>query len=65
MRAKENLGTINDKRLLTVGEGAIYTGIGKTSFRRWAEKIGAVKKIGSRVLFDKSVIDRVLDKGEV
>ena len=43
-----------------------YTGLGKTKARTWAESIGAVRKIGTRALFDKQVIDAALDaqKGE-
>ncbi len=62
MRARENFGTISDKRLLTITEGTIYTGIGRSSFRKWADEIGATVKFGSRVLFDKTIIDQKLDK---
>lgn len=53
---------ISQKRMLSVTEAQGYTGLGATYLRKWAEEIGAVKKIGRRVLFDKTVIDDELSK---
>lgn len=53
--------TIHDRRLLSVREGADYAGVGLNTFRAWAEQIGAVRRIGSRVLYDRNVIDAALD----
>lgn len=50
-----------EPRLLSMKELTIYTGLGKTKAREWAESIGAVKKIGTRALYDKQVIDAALD----
>ncbi len=51
------------KRLFSLSEGCIYTGTGRTSFRAFAENIGAVKHFGKRVLFDRKIIDAALDSG--
>ena len=53
--------SISDKRMLNVQEGCFYTGRGKTQFRQWMDEIGATRKFGSKVLFDKKVIDQALD----
>lgn len=62
MRLRESSTRTSDKRLLSLSEGASYTSLGKTTFRKWAEDINAVRHIGSRVLFDRAVIDQALDK---
>ena len=64
LRPKLNIGSISEKRLITIGEGSTYTGLGRTTFRKWAEQIGALRRFGSRVLFDKTIIDRELDREE-
>ena len=48
-------------RLLSIAQLSQYTGLGKTKARIWADEIGAVRKIGTRALFDKQVIDAALD----
>ena len=48
-------------RLLSIAQLSQYTGLGKTKARTWADEIGAVRKIGTRTLFDKQVIDAALD----
>lgn len=48
-------------RLLSISQLSQYTGLGKTKARTWADEIGAVRKIGTRTLFDKQVIDAALD----
>ena len=55
-----------EPRLLSVKELTQYTGLGKTKAREWAESIGAVRKIGTRALYDRQAIDAALDaqKGE-
>ncbi len=52
---------VSSKRMLTTKEAEGYTGLGKLKLREWAESIGAVQKFGTRVLFDKYVIDKALD----
>ena len=48
-------------RLLSIAQLSQYTGLGKTKARTWADEIGAVRKIGTRTLFDRQVIDAALD----
>lgn len=52
----------HEKRLFNISEATAYTGLGSTTFRRWAAEIGAVHKIGTRALYDRAVIDRELDR---
>lgn len=51
-----------EKRLFSLEEGIEYTGLKRTKFRAWAVEIGALVKIGGRALYDKKVIDEVLDQ---
>lgn len=52
------------KRLLSVQEFCRYVGLGKTKGIEWAKSIGAVKHIGSRVLFDRVIIDRAIESNK-
>lgn len=49
------------KRMLSLEECCNYCGLGKNSVRSLMKKIGAVVKIGNRVLYDKKVIDTYFD----
>ena len=53
-------GEIAEKRLLNIEEVCIYTGLGQTNARRYMEEIGATRRFGKRVLFDKHVIDKFI-----
>ena len=53
---------IENKRMLSRKEAETYTGLGKNLCRSWCESIGAVRKIGRRALFDKTIIDQALDQ---
>ena len=55
------MGEISEKRLLNLEEVTIYIGMGKVTSRKYMDEIGAVRKFGKRVLFDKIVIDKALD----
>lgn len=59
---KRNTNDTQSIRLFSVEEGAAYMGIGKTAFRAYAVKIGAVRRIGRRVLYDKHILDSAIDK---
>jgi hypothetical protein len=50
-----------NKRFLNVAELSEYIGLGKTKTREFGAKHGAVRKLGSRTLYDRVVIDKVLD----
>ena len=50
-----------DVRMMNRAEGAAYCGIGITRFTTWARSIGAERRFGNRVVFDRNVIDNALD----
>ena len=54
-------GEIAEKRLLNIEEVCIYTGLGQTSARVHMQEIGAVRRFGRRVLYDKQVIDKAIN----
>ena len=54
-------GTIEETRMLHADQAQRYTGMGRTAFRKWADEIGATRKFGGSVRFDKVVIDKALD----
>lgn len=55
-------GTIAEKRLLNIKEVSAYIGLGTVRAREYMDEIGAVKKFGRRVLFDKTIIDKAIDE---
>lgn len=61
MNKQNVMGNIEDKRLLNIKEVCTYTGIGQTRARQYMDEIGATRRFGKRVLFDKKVIDSALD----
>lgn len=61
IRKIDNDIPMENKRLLSSSEGQAYTSLGKTKFRSWCEEIGAVRKIGRSVRFDRAEIDKHLD----
>lgn len=62
MRSRANTTPINEKRMLSVYEAAQYLGLGLRTTRKYMDEIGATVKLGGRVLFDRTVIDSVLDQ---
>ena len=63
MNAQIVKGLMSDKRLLNADELSVYIGLGRYSARKYAEQVGAVKKFGRRVMFDKTIIDASLNGG--
>lgn len=61
MRQIYNSMSIESKRMLSIKEAAAYIGQGETKARIWLKEIGALRKIGKRALYDKVVINAVLD----
>lgn len=53
-----------ESRLLTSEGLCEYIGRGKNSARAWADEIGATRKFGKAVRFDRAVIDKALDNME-
>ena len=62
MKKQNTIGELKEKRLLNMREVCIYTGRGQVTARKYMDEIGATRKFGRRVLFDKTVIDEALDK---
>ena len=62
MKKQNVIGELKEKRLLNIKEVCIYTGRGQVTARKYMDEIGATRKFGRRVLFDKTVIDAALDK---
>lgn len=56
------MGEISEKRLLNLEEVVIYIGLGRVTARKYMDEIGATKKFGKRVLFDKTIIDTALNE---
>lgn len=52
------------KRMLSIQEATDYIGLGKHKTREWCEQIGAIRKIGGRVLVDRIAVDRAIDEGD-
>lgn len=61
MRKRSLNVNVDGVRLLSLSEAQLYCGLGKTTTRKWCEEIGAVRRIGSRVLFDRAVIDDAIN----
>ena len=49
-------------RLYGLREGAARYGLGLTTFRKFADEVGATVHIGKRVLFDADVLDKAIDE---
>lgn len=49
-------------RLMKEPTACAYTAMGRTQFREWAASIGAVRRFGRAVSYDRKVIDEALDK---
>lgn len=56
----DNTEDFKNKRLLNVNELRFYLGMGVCNAVKWAKGIGAERRIGRRLLFDKWVIDKAI-----
>ena len=52
---------ITQRALIDTRECSEYLGVGTQRARAIAEEIGAIRRIGSRVLIDRRVVDRWID----
>lgn len=50
-----------EPRMLNQKQAEEYTGMGRNTLAEFAGKVGARRKIGKKVLYDKRVIDAALD----
>lgn len=53
---------MTNKRLLNIRELMEYAGLGRNKAIEWGKEIKAEVRIGRRVLYDKAIIDKVLDR---
>lgn len=53
-------GSLHDKCLLNIDEGMFFTGMGRRTFRSFADEIGATRRRGRRVFFHKPTIEQAL-----
>lgn len=49
------------KRMMNIEELCEYIGMGKTYTSKWAKKHGLARKIGRRTLYDKVLVDELID----
>lgn len=49
-------------RMLSEKQARMYTGLGRTTLTEFARRIGARRKIGRTVLYDKQILDAGLDQ---
>lgn len=62
MRRRNKSEIISGKRLLDINDVCSYIGLGQNRAREYMDKIGATRKFGRRVLFDKTIIDAALNE---
>lgn len=65
MRQRTFSGNVDGVRLLSLSEAQMYCGLGRNNTRKWCEEIGAVRRIGSRVLYDRNTIDAAINSTAV
>lgn len=51
-------------RLLDANQLAVYLGLGKNLAVDWGKKNRCFRRFGSRVLYDRQQVDRILDEME-
>lgn len=49
------------KRMMNIEELCEYIGMGKTYTSKWAKEHGLTVKIGRRTLYDKVLVDKLID----
>lgn len=61
MRPRISYSPLSERRLLSLSEATEYTSMGKSKFAQWAMEIGAVRRFGRMVRYDRRVIDAAID----
>lgn len=51
----------DSKRLLDIDELCFYIGVARNAARAWGRAIGAERRIGARVLYDRVAVDAAID----
>lgn len=49
------------KRMMNIEELCEYIGMGKTYTSKWTKEHGLARKIGRRTLYDKVLVDELID----
>lgn len=55
--------SLTEKRLLNITELMAYTGMGYVRAMEWGKKIGACRRYGKRVFFDRLIVDETITNG--
>ncbi len=58
---KRKATDINKSRLSPIQPAAEYCSMGRTTFRKWAEEIGALRRFGRILRVDMDVVNAALD----
>lgn len=61
MRARTMNATSGESRLMDTDELRVYLNLGRNNAMKLGEEIGARRKFGKRVLWDRVVVDKYLD----
>lgn len=62
MNIRVSNADVTQKRMLSEKEAQTYLGLGRSSTRKLGDKIKAIQHIGSRVLYDRYVLDSYLNE---
>ena len=60
---RENM-PLNEKVLLTTEELALSFNIGRNTAREFGERVGALRKVGRKCVFDRNIIMAAYEAGE-
>ena len=52
-------------KFLNVPDACLYYDLGRNALRKLSDSVGATRKIGRRVLIDRTVIDEALAKSDI
>lgn len=61
MRKRNKNDNLEMKRLLGIDDLCEYMGLGRCTAAEFGKRNGAVVRIGRRVLYDRSIIDRAIE----
>lgn len=61
-KRQRNVKISCEPRMFSIEEAVSYMGMGRASTKAFCEEVGALRKIGGRVLVDRHILDAALDK---
>jgi len=62
MTYRETTVILKDRRMLSIRDAMAYCSLGRNKTYELCDQIGALRKLGKRVLIDKRVLDAYFDK---